>query len=129
MKKLPIIAEEFLGTVIDEVSNEVSKVMMKTPNKEERIAFSTFYGTLVKRALDTSSALSSEEQENVLTVCGTWFDIGMLAGRSPRLLLDILKRTNARIEAFTPPEWFLEKDRAIAEAEKIVKESGGKLYL
>jgi len=124
MKKLPLIAEASLEAVMDEVSDEVTRVMAKTPSKEERIALSTFFGTLTKTVLDITErmGLSDEEQEDTLTACGTWFDLGMLAGRSPKLLVDILKRVKPKIEGFTPPEWFLEKDRAIAEAEEIVRD-------
>lgn len=124
MKKLPIVAGGSLEAVMDEMSNEVAKVMAKMPNKEDSIAFSTFFGTLTKIMLDITEemGLSSEEQENIQTACGTWFDLGMLVGRSPQLLVDILKRANAKIETFTPPEWFLEKDRAIAEAGEIVRQ-------
>lgn len=124
MKKLPIIEEESLDAVQDEVSKEIDSFFVKTPNKKERIAFSAFFGTLVNMTLDSFNNLSSEEQEDILTTCSMWFNIGMLAGRSPGLLADILARTGAKIERFTPPEWFGEKDRAIAEAEEIVTTKG-----
>ncbi len=127
MKKLAVIAEESLDAVMDGVSNEIAKVMAKTPGKEERIAFSVFFGTMTKTVLDITErmGLSSEEQENILTAYGTWFDIGMLAGRSPRLLVDILKKASPKIESFTPPEWFGEKDRAIAEVDEILRRESG----
>jgi len=125
MKKLPVIAGESLEAVLDEVSKEITKVLAKTPSKGERIALSAFFGTMTKTTLDILNGiifpLANEEREDILTACGTWFDIGMLAGRSPELLVAILKRANAKIEEFTPPEWFMEKDRAIAEAEEIVR--------
>lgn len=126
MKKLPVIAEESLEAVMDEVSREVAKFMAEMPNKEERVAFSIFFGTMTKTVLDITErrGLSSEEQEDILTAWGTWLDIGMLAGRSPKLLADILKRAKPKIERFTPPEWFGEKDKAISEAEDILRQAG-----
>lgn len=123
MEKLPVIAQESLEAVMDEVSNEIDKIMAKTPSKEERVAFLVFYYSMTKTALDFTKGmgLSDEEQEDFLTVCGIWWDIGMLAGRSNKLLVDILARASSKIARFTPPEWFHEKARAIVAAEEIAR--------
>jgi hypothetical protein len=50
----------------------------------------------------------------------------MLMGRSPKLLMDILQRADASLEVFNPPAWLWEKERAISEAEEIVRRAGRK---
>lgn len=127
MKTLSVITEESLQAIMDEVDNEFAKLTAKLSSKEERIAFSVFFGTMTKIMLDITEGmgLSDEEQEDILTVCGTYFIIGMLAGKSPPLLLAILKKAKPGIEKFTPPEWVGEKARAIAAVEKLLRRKSG----
>jgi hypothetical protein len=112
---------ESLEAVMDEVSNRVSDVLPAPTSTDEKIALSTFFGTMTKTTLDIleKMGLTNEGKEDVLTICGTWLDIGLLMSQ-PKLLVAILKKVKPKISGFTPPEWWNEKDRAIAEAERII---------
>lgn len=118
--ELPIIVDG-LEETMEEVAEEIEKCNLDKPT--ERLAFAVFYGTLNKMLLDITESLdlNSEEQEDIQTICGVWLDIGILLGKSPQILIDILKKTRPKVRIFTTPEWFHEKDRAIAEAERIVR--------
>jgi hypothetical protein len=121
MKLLQV--SESLEVVMDEVRNRVSNMLPAPTSRDEKIALSTFYGTMTKITLDVLDKmdLTDEGKEDILTVCGTWLDIGLLMSR-PKLLVAILKKVKPKISGFTPPEWWHEKDRAIAEAESIIHE-------
>jgi hypothetical protein len=110
---------------MDEVTNEIHKWSLDKPS--ERLAFGVFYGTLNKMLLDVTEAmrLNSEQQEDIQTICGAWLDFGILLGKSPQILIDVLKRAKPKVGSFTTPEWWHEKDRAIAEAERIIEEKDG----
>jgi hypothetical protein len=117
--ELPVVVDG-LEETMDEVSKEIHKWSLDKPS--ERLAFGVFYGTLNKLLLDVTEAmgLSIEQQEDIQTICGTWLDFGILLGKSPQILIDVLKRAKPKVGSFTTPEWWNEKDRAIAEVERIV---------
>lgn len=97
-KKARVIESESFGTVMTEVSEEIKKILDKPPgSKGERVAFSIFYNTLKVAVKDTFSYLPKGERDDVGTMCGVWMDVGILLGRCPRVLADILQRTRAKI--------------------------------
>ena len=98
MKKLSTIANESLDAVMDEVSDEVAKILKTPPGKNERQAFLAFFGTLTTIAAKRFKYWPEEDKNDLEAMCGTWMHVGILLGKSPKLLADILKRANARIE-------------------------------
>jgi|GEM_PF-4482976 len=117
--ELPLIVDR-LEETMNEVSKEIHRWSLDKPS--ERLAFGVFYGTLNKMLLDVTEAmgLSIEQKEDIQSICGTWLDIGILLGKSPQILIDVLKRAKPKVGSFSTPEWWHEKYRAIAEAERIV---------
>lgn len=94
-----LIASEDLGVVMVEVSAEVKKILDNPPeNKIDREAFLVYFNTLKDAVQVLFDYLPAGERTAVGDLCGTWMDVGILLGRSPKLLVDILKRTKAKIE-------------------------------
>jgi len=99
MKKISTIADEWFDAVMDELSREVGKALEKPPDKrEESQAFLAFLGTLKMIAAKRFQYWPEEDKNDLITICGAWMNVGILLGKSPKLLLDILKRSGARIE-------------------------------
>ena len=99
MRKQFAIAEECFDAVMDELSREVNKTLEKPPDKrEEREAFYAFLGSLTTIAAKRFQYWPEEDKNDLESMCGTWMNVGILLGKSPKLLADILKRANARIE-------------------------------
>ncbi len=99
MKTQFTIAEECFDTVMDELSKEVAKTLEKPPDKREAgEAFLAFFCSLTTIVAKRFKYWPEEDKNDLLSICGTWMNVGILLGKSPELLADILKRANARIE-------------------------------
>jgi len=99
MKTRFTIAEECFDAVMNELSKEVGKALEKPPDKrEEREAFLAFLGSLTTIAAKRFQYWPEEDKNDLLSICGTWMNVGILLGNSPKLLADILRKANARIE-------------------------------
>lgn len=96
-KKARVIEPESFETVMKEVAEEVKKILDKPPGKGE-MAFTVYYNTLRLAVRNTFSYLPKGERDNIETMCAVWMDVGILLGKSPQLLVDILKRTRAKLE-------------------------------
>lgn len=104
-KKLPSIVLEDLEKVMKEVTRELKPLLNKKMSPEERRLTQTFLGTLLVLTLDIFHYLPPKDQDEILTNCGTWFDIGMLLGRSPELLVEILNKIDPKVETVDIPAW------------------------
>ncbi len=109
MKKLPTIAPEDLPEIMEELTKELNPLFSRVVTREEQEAADTFFGTLVTLTLGIFDYLPPEQQDEILVNCGTWFDIGVLLGKSPQLLLGILDRVNPKIEDTEIPDWLANK--------------------
>lgn len=108
-KKLPAIVLEDFGEVMEEVTKELKPLLNKKISTEEQGAANTFLCTLSVLTLDIFDYLPPEQQDEILVNCGTWFDIGMLLGRSPKLLVEILNKVKPQLEKVEVPEWFAKR--------------------
>lgn len=94
-----VIADECFDAVCDEVEKAVDKALAKPfARKEDREAFYTFTNTLRTLAIKRFGYLPEEDRNDIITFCGTWGGVGILLGKSPGVLADILKKTGARTE-------------------------------
>jgi len=93
------IADESFDAVIDELTKEVEKILKPPDKQDEADAFVAFYGTLTTMAKKRFNYWPEEDTNDLLSFCGTWMHVGILLGKSPKLLADILKKTGARTEA------------------------------
>ncbi|MBA7601342.1 hypothetical protein ES703_08412 [subsurface metagenome] len=108
-KKVSVIALEDLREVMEEVTKELKPLLSRVVNREEQEAAHTFFGTLATLTLDIFDYLPPGELDEVLVTCGTWFDIGVLLGKSPQLLADILDRVNPKLAEAEIPAWLAER--------------------
>jgi len=108
-KKVPIIALEDLRKVMEEVTKELNPVLDRVGNKKEQGAARMFFNTLAALACDMFNYLPPEQQDELLANCGTWFDIGVLLGKSPKILLEILYRVEPKIGDAEIPDWLAER--------------------
>lgn len=93
-----VIALESLEAVLDEVSEEVRKIMDTPPDREEAIVVPIFVETVRGIIHEKFKYLPQGERADVESICASCLCIGLIRGKSPRLLADILKRTRAKIE-------------------------------
>lgn len=93
-----VITSDSFAAVMEEVSKEVKTILDTSPEKkEEKIAFTIFLNTLKVVLKDKLAYLPVGERDDVETVCAVWMDVGILLGKAPQILSDILKRTRAKI--------------------------------
>ena len=105
MKRYPAIAMESLKPVMDELSREIKPILEESGTEDQKEAFKVLLGTLFRLASDFFSYLPPEEQSHILVTCGTWLDVGLLVGKSPDKLVDILEKVNPAIEDIELPDW------------------------
>ena len=105
MERVAVIAVDDLVEVMEEVAKELKPLLRRVVTGEEQIAINTFFCTLARMTLNIFDYLPPEQQDEMLTNCGTWFDIGVLLGNSPQLLLEILTRVKPQIAGVEIPDW------------------------
>ena len=93
-----VITSESFGAVMEEVSKEVEPILNSPKNTEEKVAFAIFLNTLKVVLKDKFEYLPKGERDDFETTCAVWMDVGILLGKAPQLLADILKRTRAKIK-------------------------------
>jgi len=113
MKKLPVIRPESLEGVMKEVAKQGMTVLDKRITAKERLALEVFFGTLTSISLKIFGYLPPEEQDNILTNCGTWFDVGMLFGKSPELLVEILNKVTPQLDGAEVPDWLADRLKGV----------------
>jgi hypothetical protein len=105
MKELPRISREFLKPVMDKLTRELKSVLEERLTREQQEASTIFYGTLCHLIMDIFGYLPAEEQSRILVNCQTWLDVGLLQGRAPQKLVEILDAAKAKIESVPVPDW------------------------
>jgi len=93
MKNL-VIPNECFDRVMDEVSRAVGRALEEPfDKKEEREALYVFTNSLRTIAAERFGYLPEEDRKDIVAFCGTWVNVGILLGKSPGVLADILKKT------------------------------------
>ncbi len=105
MKELPRISREFLKPVMDELTRELKSVLNERLTREQQEASTIFYGTLCHLLMENFGYLPAEEQSRILVNCQTWLDVGLLEGRAPQKLVEILGTAKAEVESVPVPDW------------------------
>ena len=103
--KCEAITIESLKPVMEEVTQELKPILEAHQADDERGALTVFLGTLLNLVTQIFSYLPSEEQNHILMACGTWFDVGLLLGRTPEKLAEILGKVNPSVEDIELPDW------------------------
>ena len=105
MKELPYVSREFHTQIMDGLTREVKAVLGERMTREQQEAATIFYGTLLRLMMEIFDYLPAEEQSRILVNCGTWMNVGIMIGKSPQKLVEILDAAKAKVEAFSVPEW------------------------
>lgn len=94
-----VIAAESLPAVLEELAKDVKRIMETPPGEDSEVAaFVAIFNTLKDMVDEVFSYLPEGEKKLVIDMCGAWMDVGLLLGKSPKMLADILRRTKAKIE-------------------------------
>lgn len=105
--KYPAIERESLKPVMDELTQQIKPILAESKTDDEKEAYKVLIGTLLNLVSDIFSYLPPEDQSHILVTCGTWFDVGLLMGKSPSKLVEVLNNANPAIEEIEVPEWML----------------------
>ena len=105
MKKLPAVHPDDMTKVMEKLTEELQPVLQSSTDPQLREAEKVFLGTLYRLTLNMFDWLPPEQQSEILTACGTWFDLGMLMGRSPLRMVDIIRNVKPRLIDTDIPEW------------------------
>ena len=105
MKRLPCVSKEFQRPVMAELTRQLKSALGERMTAEQQEASSIFYGTLCHLLMEIFGYLPAEEQSRILVNCQTWLDVGMLMGKSPQKLVEILDAVKAEVETFSVPDW------------------------
>ncbi len=89
--------DDSFRAVLHEISKEVDKIMADPPEPEDVNAFTAVLNTVRAIAEKDLSYLPKGDMDTLMASYGTWVGIGLMLGRSPGLLADILKRSGATI--------------------------------
>lgn len=105
MKKLPAVHPDDVMKVMEKLTEELQPVLRSSSDPQLIEAENIFLGTLCRLTFHIFSWLPPEQQSELLTTCGTWFDIGMIMGRSPMRLVDIIRTVEPRLIETNIPDW------------------------
>ena len=105
MKELPCVSKESLRPVMAELTRQLKPALGERMTREQQEAATVFYGTLTKLMMGIFSYLPAEEQSRILVNCQMWLDVGLLMGKSPQKLVEILDAANAEVGTFSVPDW------------------------
>lgn len=104
--KYGTIAMESLKPVMEELTREIKPILEDAKRTDhEKAALNIIHGTLLHLVNQIFSYLPPEEQSHILITCGTWFDVGLLVGRAPEKLADILDKVKPSVEGIELPDW------------------------
>lgn len=106
---LPAVSDEGLAEIMEEVTKGIQALFDRDQTDGERRASNVFVGTLTSLSLKIFDYLPAEQQSELMTICGTWFDVGMLLGKSPKLLEEILSRVVPKLRVIEVPGWLAER--------------------
>lgn len=85
----------FLGEVSAEMKNLLESDGFTRPAQN---AFVLIMETMKAETQELFGYLPEGERLNIIADCITWMDIGMLIGRSPQWLVDVLLKNKAKLE-------------------------------
>jgi len=97
------IALDDMKVIMDEVTREITPLVRV--EGEDREALAILIGSMLTMMSDIFAYLPEEERSHILVNCATWYDIGLLVGRSPRKLTEIMDKVNPAIEEVELPDW------------------------
>ena len=99
MAELMIEADkEQWEALVNGISGQTAQILQVPPvNVDEANALVAFVNTLKSITESVADYLPPGARTHLQDVCGSFMDIGRLFGQSPRILLDILERSGAKV--------------------------------
>lgn len=107
MKELQCISKESQRPVMAELTRQLKSALGERMTREQQEAAAVFYGTLCQLMMEIFGYLPAEEQSRILVNCQMWLNVGLLLGKSPQKLVEILDTANAEVATFSVPDWVL----------------------
>ncbi len=108
MTELPCVSKESRRPVVEELTKEIKNCLGEPMTEDQQEAATVFYGTLCQMMTEIFGYLPAEEQSRVLVNCRSWLGVGLLLGKSPQKLVEILDTVNAEINDVHFPDWVSE---------------------
>lgn len=91
-----IITAQSWPAVMDELSKEVERALdSSSASPAHQKAFMVFLNTLRELTRLEFDYLPEAERKKIVVFCAAWLDIGLLFGKCPQVLIDILTRAEA----------------------------------
>lgn len=103
--KSPVVSDESMEELMADVVNKIDPIFKEETTPAQTQALNTFFMTLAKMTQRIFDWLPDEHQGEILVNCGTWFDVGLLFGRSPELLVKILNDVDPKMNMADVPAW------------------------
>lgn len=98
MVRKTLTNESFVG-LLSEVSLEISKLLESDHfNIQQKNAFAIVFNTMRAQVADTFGYLPPAERDRIMALAVTWEDFGLLFGKAPQAIVDILLKNNAKVE-------------------------------
>jgi len=105
MTELSCVSKESQKPVMAELTRQLKTALDERMTGEQQEAAAVFYGTLCQLMMKIFGYLPDEEQSRIMVNCQMWLDVGILIGKSPQKLVEILDAVNAEVESFSAPDW------------------------
>jgi len=109
MPKLTVIVPDDLEKVMVELRNELISLLRCPLTGEQNKALDILTSTLLASLIQSTDYLPQQEQADIAGVCGTCIGVGMLFGKSPQLVADVLKKSQARLTNSEVPDWLVQR--------------------
>lgn len=105
MRKLQAVHPDDQMKLMEQLTQELQPILQSSTDPQIKEAQKVFLGTLYQLTLKIFDWLPPEQQSEILTACGTWFDIGLLMGNAPLKLVDVIRNVKPRLIDTDIPEW------------------------
>lgn len=105
MQKVPCVYPDDMMEVMNQLTKDLAPILKSLDDPQVKDAAELFMGTLSHLTLNIFDWLPPEQQSEVFTSCGTWFNVGLIIGRAPMKLMEILNRAKPRLTTTEIPDW------------------------
>jgi hypothetical protein len=94
-----ILTSDSLAQFLTDLKDRIGQTMENALNTNQRKnAFTLVMNTMKAQTDEIFDYLPSGEREAILNTCVTWLDIGLLAGKAPQELVDILIKGKGKLK-------------------------------
>jgi len=105
MRKLPAVHPNSREQIMHRITTEITSLHRAQTDPIQKRVELVLLGTLFDMTLQLFDWLPPEQQSEILTACGTWYDIGLLLGKCPERMKDILCDHSLAAIDIDIPDW------------------------